>query len=262
MKVIKETSSDFESEIADATSEEYSSSSTVESSEQSSSEESESGSESTEVNIDFEFFDLKPEDSASLRPFMDILVKEKSTQDLCERLSEQIGSCVKVDNELYAFCTCLTLEKSNPEYSLLQKPLKNVAWIISERMVNLPVHITPPLIDLLIEELEDEIGSIKQFKYILVIASCYFEVESKLERPDEKPKKKRKTSKEASICFFKQEEEFLEEYCSEFWDVKTKSESDSKRAFYDFGVDLVHRYFLLKPENYKEYLQRVKAEIE
>jgi protein BCP1 len=164
-----------------------------------------------------------------------------------------VGSTVKVDGEEtdpYAFLTILNLhehreqkvikdltqymaEKSKSSQALA--PLSNllssssqVGLVLTERLINVPSEISPPMYTMLID--------------YLIISKTYQEIASTLDGEDAPRTKKSKATKGSRETFyFHPEDEVLQRHAlasGSFEYTKDEGEgmADSKRAFSDMGI--------------------------
>ncbi|KAK6463678.1 protein BCP1 [Scheffersomyces coipomensis] len=127
------------------------------------------------------------------------------------------------------------------------KQLK-VGLIISERMINMPVEVVPPMYKMLLEEMEkaEDAHEKYEFDYFLIISKVYKLVHANIQDDDEdegnKSKKKKKTNQEPQVemDYFHYEDMILEDDCKfkGIYDYSTvKQDTDSRRVFTDYGID-------------------------
>lgn len=228
------------------------------------------------VNVDFEFFDFNTKvDFHALNTLAKQLIGPDAIDfelgalaDLI--LENPIGSTVKVDGEEsdpYAFLTVLNIRKHEShaqiklivEY-LLSKSKKDeschklmtklcsrdaklsTGLLLSERLINMPVEVCPPLYRILQDELatKSASGTDYAFDYYLLWSKSYTETISKLDEEDDRPKKKGKVAKaNKEVFYFHAEDEILIKHAAhrvQFQYSHELPESDSKRAFHDFGI--------------------------
>ncbi|BFZ62525.1 Mss4p nuclear export [Saitoella coloradoensis] len=190
-----------------------------------------------EINVDFEYFDPQPIDFHALKNLCNQLFGPDkihfNTSELSDLILSQplLGSTVKVDgheSDPYAFLTVLNmnthqdkevikqlkayiLEKARGNAALhgkLEKLLSpgaktHLGLVLSERLINMPPQIVPPMYRMLVEEIEWAVEDEEpyQFDAFLVFSKTYTELASGLvsdedededEDGEEKPKKKNK----------------------------------------------------------------------
>ncbi|ORY85650.1 BCP1 family, partial [Protomyces lactucae-debilis] len=237
------------------------------------------------IDVDFEFFDLAPIDFHALNTLLKQLMGPDAIKfelgalaDLL--LANKIGSTVKVDGEEsdpYAFLTVLNLDvhkeheqvklvkdyllskvrKLDKMHALIGKAGAQVGLIFSERLINMPVEVAGPLYRILGEEItaRQKTGKAEDKQYdlshYLVWSKSYVETASKLDEEDDRPRKKGKQPKQAAnkeVFFFHPEDEILIKHASHhinFPYSNAAPESDSKRAFHDFGIHPTGELILL-----------------
>ncbi|SMQ53902.1 unnamed protein product [Zymoseptoria tritici ST99CH_3D7] len=237
------------------------------------------------LNVDFEWF--PPNESVDfhglktlLRQLFDVDNQLHELSSLTDLILSQthIGSTVKCDGEEsdpYAFLTALPLShlragnpalqtlatyflsrsqsSTNPGLAetlttLLDEDSKaNIGVILTERFINMPHQIIPPLYTMLRSEMSSAISSEPQFKFThyLFLSKTYTEVASQLDVEDAQPSKKSKKEKKAAgkeeVFYFHPEDEVLQRFAvvsGAFGYEKQGEEgaSDAKRAFQDLGV--------------------------
>ncbi|KAK6455445.1 protein BCP1 [Scheffersomyces xylosifermentans] len=124
------------------------------------------------------------------------------------------------------------------------KQLK-VGLIISERMINMPVEVVPPMYKMLLEEMAnaEDAHEKYEFDYFLVISKVYELVDAAVQEDDDtqKSKKKKPASKKAvEMDYFHYEDMILEEkaaYKGIYNYTQVKQETDSRRVFTEYGID-------------------------
>jgi len=165
-------------------------------------DDSDSDDNKSIINIDFDFFDFTPTDFKALKHMFAQLFQADAEllhiHDLAELVltPPMFGTTVKTDtmeSDPYAFLTVLNLTqhkdhvavKALVEYALaksapnqpfrtaLQSILatKTVGLILSERLINMPVQIVPPMYRIFSEEIQSTTN--KGFDYFLCISRTY-----------------------------------------------------------------------------------------
>ncbi|PYH89773.1 hypothetical protein BO71DRAFT_434471 [Aspergillus ellipticus CBS 707.79] len=230
------------------------------------------------VNVDFEWFDPQPIDFHGLKNLLRQLFDNDAQifdmSALADLILSQplLGSTVKVDgpeSDPYAFLTVLNLQEhkdkpaikdlttylhrkatSTPSLAplaqlLSQTPVPPIGLILTERLINMPVEIVPPMYTMLQEEIAWAIKDKEpyNFSHYLLVSKTYEEVESKLDNEESRPQKKKKKAggQAAERFFFHPEDEVLEQHavCSgsiEYTHKQDDGHSDSKRAFQELGI--------------------------
>lgn len=124
------------------------------------------------------------------------------------------------------------------------KQLK-VGLIVSERMINMPVEVVPPMYKMLLEEMEkaEDAHEKYEFDYFLVISKIYKLVDSNIDEEDDGQKSKKKkasATKTDEFDYFHYEDIVLEEnakYHGHYSYTEQKQETDSRRVFTEYGID-------------------------
>lgn len=134
-----------------------------------------------------------------------------------------------------------------------------VGLVLTERLVNIPSEVIPPMYKMLLEEIEWAIEEKEpyDFTHYLILSKTYREIASSLDEEDTpKSKKQKKASKkEASdVFYFHPEDEVLQRHASCFGSYEYLVEgakSDSKRTFQELGI---------KPEGHMILIEASKFE--
>lgn len=254
------------------------------------------------VNVEFEWFNMKPEIDFHgiknlLRQLLDIDSQLFDLSALADLILSQptIGSTVKVDGEEtdpYAFLTILNMyehrekpvmrdltnylvEKSKSIPAMSQLPgliagsSTPVGLILTERLINIPVEIAPPMYEMLLDEIESAVDDMEpyEFTHYLIMSKTYLEVESLLDQEDTPRQKKTKAGKHAKeIFYFHPEDEVLQRHALAYGDYEyTKDEgdakADSKRAFQELGIKPQGHAVLLEARKFEEAVKAVSGYI-
>ncbi|CAA9961956.1 Mss4p nuclear export [Pyrenophora teres f. teres] len=254
------------------------------------------------VNVDFEWFDPQPAVDFHglknlLRQLLDVDSQLFNLSELADIILSQplLGSTVKVDgNETdpYAFLTVLNLEthkdkkviqdltsylskKSQPKISTLPSLLSTststaqIGLILTERFINMPHEIVPPMYTMLLEEIQWAVEEKEPytFTHYLVLSKCYSEIQSQLPSHDAaQPSKKRSKKAEGGeeTFYFHPEDEVLHKhavgYTSFEYDTPVdEGASDSKRAFQELGVRPKGHMVLIEAERFAGAVEAVKG---
>lgn len=255
-------------------------------------EDDDSGEDIDMVNVDFEWFDPQPIDFHGmknlLRQLFDNDAQIFDMSALADLILSQptLGSTVKVDgneSDPYAFLTILNLQEhkdkpviqdlinylktksaTNPSLSaanqlLSQNPIPPIGLILTERLINMPSEIVPPMYNMLQEEIAWAIEDKEpyNFSHYLIVSKNYEEVESKLDQEESRPqKKKKKGGEQAERFFFHPEDEVVERHalCSgsiEYTHKSDEGHSDSKRAFQELGIKTNGSLILLEAAQFE-----------
>jgi protein BCP1 len=252
------------------------------------------------INVEFEWFNMKPDIDfhglkSLLRQLFDVDSQLIDLSALTELILSQptIGSTVKVDGEEtdpYAFLTVLNMrehrenpaikaigsyliEKSKinsglaPLAGVLSNPSTQVGLILTERLINVPSEIAPPMYTMLIDEVEAAVEDKEpyEFTHYLIVSKTYLEVQSALDQEDA-PKQKKKKQVGKETFYFHPEDEVLQksalayghyEYTKDEGDAK----ADSKRAFQEFGIKPQGHALLIEASKFQEAVNAVSQYI-
>lgn len=229
------------------------------------------------VNVDFDYFDLNPEvDFHATKTFLRQLFGDDSALFDISGLADlilaknSIGTTIKTDgqeSDPYSLLTVLNLSEnlSNPSIKglsdyLIKKTSKNttfnimlkklldknskskVGWIVSERMINMPVETVPPMYKMLLQEMEksEEAHEKYEFDWFVVVSKIYKLVASENKEDSHTSKKKKGAEQLDEMDYFHHEDIILEENskCKGYFDyTHKKQETDSRRVFNEYGID-------------------------
>ncbi|KAM0563658.1 hypothetical protein ACHAPJ_001384 [Fusarium lateritium] len=231
------------------------------------------------VNVDFEWFNFDPEvdfhgTKTLLRQLFDVDANLFNMSALSDLVLSQptVGSTIKVDgkaNDAYALLTVLNtavhkakepmndivkylVEKAQSNSSLapiagVLNSDKHVGLVFSERLINMPSELAPPLYSMLIDEVEAAVEDKEpyNFSHYLILSKTYQELESKL---DVENQKRKKAKEEAGMYYFHMEDEVLQKHAVAHGNFNYTKEdelaADSKRAFQEMGVK-AHGHMIL-----------------
>ena len=134
-----------------------------------------------------------------------------------------------------------------------------VGLVLTERLVNIPTEVVPPMYNMLLEEVSWAIEEKEpyDFTHYLILSKTYREIASILDQKDTpKSKKQKKACKKDSseVFYFHPEDEVLQRHASCFASYEylvESAESDSKRTFQELGI---------KPEGHMILIEANKFE--
>lgn len=154
--------------------------------------------------------------------------------------------------------------KRNPALSKLEELVEHstsarVGLVLTERLVNIPSEVVPPMYKMLLEEISWAIEEKEpyNFTHYLILSKTYREIASALDEEDTpKSKKQKKASKKGTseIFYFHPEDEVFQRHASCFGSYEYLVEgarSDSKRTFQELGI---------KPEGHMILIEANKFE--
>lgn len=153
-----------------------------------------------------------------------------------------------------------------PLAELLSQPtIPPIGLIFTERLINVPSEVVPPMYTMLLEEVEWAVADKEpyNFSHYLILSKTYTEVASKLDAEDDRPKKKKKAAGGAfETMYFHPEDEVLQRHaiCHGGFDYSIKQDdghSDSKRAFQELGIKPQAHAILIASDQFKVAVQNV-----
>lgn len=235
------------------------------------------------INVDFDYFDLDPAvDFHATKTFLRQLFGDDASQFDVSALADlllaenSVGTTIKTDGkegDPFALLSVIDLTanvgkpsvkavvdyvldktKGNAEFNMVLRKLLQpgkttkgkqlrVGWLVSDRMINMPVEVVPPMYKMLLAEMEqaDDAHEKYEFDYFLVVSKIYRMVDAE-ERADEDAQKlkKKKLGPDAEFDYFHYEDMVLEEYSKYHgtYEYTNKlQETDSRRVFTEYGID-------------------------
>lgn len=145
-----------------------------------------------------------------------------------------------------------------PVVSVLASNTAEVGLILTERLVNVPVEIAPPMYRMLAEEIQWalEDGEPYHFTHYLVFSKTYCEVASKLDQEEDRPKKKQRGGGD-EVFYFHPEDTVMHGHAIAFGDVPYLTEggegdADAKRAFQELGIRPQGHMILIESGKFQE----------
>lgn len=261
--------------------------------------EDESDEDFDMINVDFEWFDPQPAVDFHgiknlLRQLFDSDAQIFDLSALSDLILSQplLGSTVKVDgneSDPYAFLSVLNLQEhkdkpfikdvitylqrkasSSPSLSplaglLAQDPIPPIGLILTERLINMPSEVVPPMYTMLLEEIAWAIEEKEPytFTHYLIISKTYEEVESKLDMEELRPqKKKKKAGNKAEQFYFHPEDEVLQRHALchgsfEYTHRHDEGHSDSKRTFQELGIRTKPSMILIEAPKFETAVKAV-----
>lgn len=238
------------------------------------------------VDVEFEWFNYDAEIDfhgvkSLLRQLLDVDAGLFDMSALADAVLAQptIGSTVKVDGKStdpYAIITVLnTHEKrdaepikslvrylvgkaqANPALAAVAELVgagKHVGLVLSERLINVPAEVAPPMYSMLVDEVEAAVEDKEpyDFTHYLVLSKAYREVESTLDAGDRRRKKARE---ESSTYYFHPEDEVLQKHALAHGSFPYTNEgdavADSKRAFQEMGIKAFGHMILIEAAKFE-----------
>lgn len=238
------------------------------------------------VNVDFEWFNYDAEVDfhgvkSLLRQLFDVDASLFNMSALSDLVLSQptIGSTIKVDGkatDAYAMLTALNThehrekepmkdilkylsEKAQTNQDLSPIPSllsggNHVGLIFSERLINMPSELAPPLYSMLIDEIEAAVEDKEpyEFTHYLILSKTYRETESTIDIED---RKRKKAKEEAAVFYFHPEDEVLQRHAvahgSYHFTKESESVADSKRAFQEMGIQTMGHMILIEAAKFQ-----------
>ena len=154
--------------------------------------------------------------------------------------------------------------KRNTALSKLDDLVQNstsarIGLVLTERLVNIPSEVVPPMYKMLLEEISWAIEEKEpyDFTHYLILSKTYREIASLLSEEDTpKSKKQKKAGKKGAseIFYFHPEDEVLQRHaiCFGSYEYLVESaKSDSKRAFQELGIKPEGHMILIEARNFE-----------
>lgn len=134
-----------------------------------------------------------------------------------------------------------------------------VGLVLTERLVNIPSEVVPPMYKMLLEEISWAIEEKEpyNFTHYLILSKTYREIASTLDEDDTpKSKKQKKAGKKGSseVFYFHPEDEVLERHASCFGSYEYLVEgarADSKRTFQELGIQPQGHMILIEASKFE-----------
>jgi protein BCP1 len=251
------------------------------------------------LNVDFEWFDPQPAYDfhgikTLLQQLFDVDAQLFGLSALTDLILAQplLGSTVKVEGnetDAYAFLSVINLQEhknkpfiselvdylrqkaaSSSSHAPISKLLSSddlppIGLILTERLINVPSEVTPPMYSMLLEEIQWALEEKEpyNFSHYLILSKTYTEVVSKLDGEDDRPKKKKKgIGDPATVLYFHPEDEVFKRHAVSHgpYDYSTKQDeghSDSKRAFQEMGIKPLGLMMLIEAEKFEQAVKDV-----
>jgi len=254
------------------------------------------------INIDFDFFDVEEIDFLALKRLLAQLFQADTellaVHELAELILSQssVGTTVKTDgkdSDPYAILTVLNFQvhaehpsiKALTQY-LLDKSKENAdlnshlsqilapaaphaALIVSERLINMPVQIAPPMYRMLTEEIQRAVDEKKPYQfshYVFITRTYMLSAEDEAEIASNPPPKKSKQTKPTlgnasgtgGVYSFHPEDECIQKFASFTHDFGfTGTQPREKDAF---GLDVRARMMVVPAESFPRLVQTMQEE--
>ena len=134
-----------------------------------------------------------------------------------------------------------------------------IGLVLTERLVNIPSEVVPPMYKMLLEEISWAIEEKEpyNFTHYLILSKTYREIASTLDEEDTpKSKKQKKASRKenSQVFYFHPEDEVLQRHASCFGSYEYLVEgarSDSKRTFQELGIKPEGHMILIEADKFE-----------
>lgn len=213
------------------------------------------------------------------------LIELSQLADLILSQADHVGTGVKCDGEgsdPYSFITVLNINKhrdhaaikpllqylssrlsQNKQLSSVLQPDPSIklGLVMSERLINMPHQVVPPMWSMLQKEMSLG-GSDYSFTHLLLISKTYTEVQSELDAQKDRPSKKARAGKSTELFYFHPEDEVLRKHAVtdqsfQYQKENEASSSDSRRAFQEEGLKPQGHAILLEASKLGSAVQAV-----
>ncbi|RUS19326.1 p21-C-terminal region-binding protein-domain-containing protein [Endogone sp. FLAS-F59071] len=267
------------------------------------------------IDVDFEFFDPRPIDFHALKRLLIQLFSADSEMFSLSELTELIlsqpllGSTVKVDgpeSDPFALLTVLNMNDHKDKspiqeirkYLLEKCPKRDIALhmavseilspdrpqghdvglLLSERFVNMPVQIMPPMYKMLMEEIDWAVEDVEpyDFEWYVIISKTYKEVAPTVDddndeaKPSTTSKPKKKKTKmhhplsDAATFYFHPEDEIVAHHAAHQYDFRLTRQdrdasADSRSTFSEFGIAPARRVFVVHRDRIQGMVEEMES---
>ena len=154
--------------------------------------------------------------------------------------------------------------------SVLNSKTAVVGLVLTERLVNVPSEVAPPMYKMLLEEIRWAVEEKEPyaFTHFLIMSKTYQELNSIVDEEDDstrKHKKRKKTKRNGSLetFYFHPEDEILHNHAAAFGDFDyikdADGQSDSKRAFQELGIKPKGHMILVDATNFEGAIKDMQA---
>lgn len=190
------------------------------------------------VNIDFDFFNGNPEvDFHALKNLLRQLFGPQESNriqisQLADLILQSPTTTIKTDgteSDPYCFLSFIDykehrdsdyakyLRKVDPRLSTFLQTIsanshKTCALVVSERLINMPAEVVPPLYRITLEDVTSTLGDGKHYDFYLIVSRKYevnFDINSDDDSEEEDARSKKRV-KQAEVDYFHAEDRYLE----------------------------------------------------
>ena len=156
--------------------------------------------------------------------------------------------------------------------SLIESGKTRIGLILTERLINVPPQVIPPMYKMLLEEISWAIEEKEpyDFTHYLIFSKTYVEISSSLDQETDSPNKKKKkrkmqteSSDNSSMFYFHPEDEVLTRHALIHggfdYTREGEGQSDSKRAFQDLGIKPRGHLLLIEAARFDAAVKEVEV---
>jgi protein BCP1 len=168
------------------------------------------------------------------------------------------------DLTTYLSTKCASIPSHPPPHAPTTPPTQ-IGLILTERFINMPHEIVPPMYSMLLEEITWAIQEAEpyNFTHYLVLSKCYTEIQSTLTTEDAPKGKKQKKAGGDEVFYFHPEDEILHKFGVgwtgfEYDTPVDAGASDAKRAFQELGVKPMGHMVLIEAAKFEAAVEGVK----
>jgi protein BCP1 len=254
------------------------------------------------IHVDFEFFDPRASDFLALKRLLSQLFQDDGQNFRLDELAELIisqpllGTTVKVDgieSDPYAFLTVLNIN-THQKHPAIQAIVKffqttvvantasqsrlrtmlspqglgssqHLGLIVSERLVNMPVEIVPPMYKMLVDEMKwanDEEEPYLFDSFLFISRGYRISAEEATDLTPRVAKRakfsaERDTSLNAQVHPFHPEDSIIAKFAS--FSVEFEFPRNEERRPDDFGLDVVGQIMLVPATRFQDLVSAISA---
>ena len=150
---------------------------------------------------------------------------------------------------------------------LHQDSSSEVGLVLTDRLLNMPSELVPPMYRMLVEEVTWAVEEKEPytFSHYLVLSKTYTEAESSLDQEDDRPKKKKKRARpegNSETFYFHPEDEILHKHAlahaNYSFAVETfDGNADSRRAFQEMGIKPQGHMVLIEAAKFEDAVEAI-----
>jgi len=134
-----------------------------------------------------------------------------------------------------------------------------VGLILTERLINVPSEIAPPMYAMLVDEIEAAVEDKEpyEFTHYLILSKTYLEIASALDQEENPRQKKSKSKSDKETFYFHPEDEVLQRHALgfggfQYTNDEGEGKADSKRAFQDLGIKPQGHIILIESKKFEQ----------